>query len=306
MYDIIGDVHGHAQSLKKLLLKLGYKKTPDGYSHPGRKAIFVGDFINRGPQIKKTIRTIRTMVENGNALAILGNHEINAIISHLDDGNGLPLVTPPMKNSISVLKTVKEFSGAADEWSDHRKWLRTLPLFLELGGIRVVHACWSDKAVDYLKNTLPPGKIKKSVFRKIYTTPDSELGRNIWLLSKGLQFKMPGDLKIINNKGVAPRSFRMRWWEETAGKTFEELSFESKFKLPEYTIPPEILQESLPYPDEAPIVFFGHYCRVNGPHMVRPNVCCLDACITNSKSLIAYRWDGEKRLLPQNLVKTKK
>ena len=71
MYDIIGDVHGYASILKKLLLQLGYKKTESGYSHPSRKAIFVGDFVNRGPEIRKTVRIIRKMVENGNAHAII-------------------------------------------------------------------------------------------------------------------------------------------------------------------------------------------------------------------------------------------
>ena len=81
---------------------------------------------------------------------------------------------------------------------------------------------------------------------------------------------MPGDLKIINNKGVSPRSFRMRWWEETTGKTFEEISFESKFTLPQYEIPKQIVIQNNPYPEDAPIVFFGHYCRHNGPHIVKP------------------------------------
>jgi hypothetical protein len=116
---------------------------------------------------------------------------------------------------------------------------------------------------------------------------------------------MPGDLKIINSKGVSPRSFRMRWWEDPMGKTFEEMSFESKFHLPEYTIPQEILPESLPYPEEAPIVFFGHYCRGNGPHILKPNICCLDTCIAGSNTLLAYRWNGESTLKPGNLVKIK-
>ena len=306
MYDIIGDVHGHAQLLKKLLLELGYEKTNEGYSHPTRKAVFVGDFINRGPQIKKTIRTIRKMVENGNALAVLGNHEINIIIAYLKDKKGNPLVKPPLKNYISGLKTFNEFVDAPEEWQEHLRWLRTLPLFLELGGIRVVHACWEDDAINYLKANILPGKIKKKVFKKIYKNQTSELAKNIWLLTKGLQFKMPGDLKIINNKGVSPRSFRMRWWENPTGKTFEELSFESKFQLPEYTIPPEIIPETFPYPQDAPIVFLGHYCRNNGPYIIQPNICCLDTCITGSKTLLAYRWSGEKVLNVENLVKTKK
>lgn len=306
MYDIIGDVHGHAPLLKKLLLQLGYVKTTNGYANPGRKAVFVGDFINRGPQIRKTIRTIRTMVENGNALAILGNHEINTIIAHLEDKKGAPLVKPPVKNLLSAVKTINEFANHPDEWQDHLKWLRTLPLFLELGGIRVVHACWSDVAVEFLKNNLPKGKIKKGVFRNMHKNNSSELARNVWLLTKGVNFKMPGDLKIITNKGISPRTFRMRWWEQPAGKTFEELSFESKFRLPSYTVPPEILPDSIPYPHDAPIVFFGHYCRKNGPHIIKPNICCLDTCIANSNALLAYRWDGESILSAKKLVKVKK
>ncbi len=306
MYDIIGDVHGHAQLLKKLLLELGYQKTESGYMHPTRKAVFVGDFINRGPQIKKTIRIIRKMVENGNALAVLGNHEINIIIAYLNDKKGNPLIKPPLKSFISGLKTFNEFSNSPDEWQSHLRWLRTLPLFLELDGIRVVHACWSDHAVNYLKANLPPGKIKKEVFKKIYKNQTSELTKNIWLVTKGLQFRMPGDLKIISNKGVSPRSFRMRWWEEPEGKTFEELSFESKFQLPAYTVPSEILPETFPYPENAPVVFFGHYCRSHGPHIIKPNICCLDTCIAGSKTLLAYRWNGEKHLSEENLIKIKK
>ncbi len=301
MYDIIGDVHGYASLLKKILLELGYRKTTSGYYHPERKAIFVGDFINRGPQIRKTLRMIRLMVENGNAMAILGNHEINIIISYLKNKNSLFL-----QNNISELKTIEEFRDSPEEWDDHIKWLRSLPLFLELDGIRVVHACWSDKAIDFVKENIPPGKIKKEVFRKIDKNPESPLAQNIWLLTKGLQFKLPGDLKVLNNKGIFPRSFRMRWWENPHEKTFEELSFENKYHLPEYTVPPEILPEGLPYNKDNPIVFFGHYCRYNGPHIIAPNICCIDACINGSKTLLAYRWLGENELSESHIIRVKK
>ena len=88
MYDIIGDVHGHADQLKSLLKNMGYKLTGDFYSHPVRKAVFVGDFINRGPKIRETIVLIRKMVENGSAFAILGNHEMYAVLYYLRDIEG--------------------------------------------------------------------------------------------------------------------------------------------------------------------------------------------------------------------------
>jgi hypothetical protein len=302
MYDIIGDVHGHATILKKLLTQLGYQKTESGYSHSERKAIFVGDFINRGPEIKKTIRIVRAMVENKHAMAVLGNHEINAIIYYLKFKMGDPLVKASNKNFFSLFKTINQFAGNSEEFLGHLQWLRTLPLFLDMSDFRVVHACWSKPAVDFVKANIPAGKIKKSVFREIYRNPKSDMGRSIWTLTKGIDFRLPGDLKLINNKGVSPRTFRMRWWEQPPGKTFEEMSFESKFSLPHYTIPKQIITENYVYPEDEPIVFFGHYCRGNGPFIVRSNICCVDSCINGTKKLTAYRWNGEKTLNKENLI----
>lgn len=306
MYDIIGDVHGYASLLKKLLLKMGYLKKNGCYSHPNRKAIFVGDFINRGPEIRKTIRIIKAMVEQGAAYAILGNHEINAIIYHLKDKQGLSLVKEPNKYFLSLFKTISQYSSGSEEWREHLKWMRGLPIYLDLGEIRVVHACWSDDAVGVVNSIYEEGKIKKKVFRKIYKKSDSEISKSVWLLTKGVHLKMPGDLRIMNNKGISPRSIRMCWWEEFEGKTFGQLSFDSKFKLPEYTVPPEILPETCSYPENAPIVFFGHYCRGKGPHILKPNVCCVDSCVAGTKTLMAYQWSGEKELIVNNLVQVSK
>lgn len=302
MYDIIGDVHGYATLLKKMLLQLGYKKTESGYSHPSRKAIFVGDFVNRGPEIRKTIRIIRKMVENGNAFAIIGNHEIYAIIYYLKEKDGSPLIQSPGKNFLSLYKTINQFSAYSEEWKSHRKWMSNLPLYLDLGEIRIVHACWSEPAIELIKTLESEGKSRKSIFRKVYKKPKSELSKSIVTLTKGIDFKIPGDLKILNNKGVAPRSYRMRWWEEPIGKTFEEISFESKFVLPQYEIPKQIIIQNDSYPEEAPIVFFGHYCRHSGPHIIKPNLCCVDSCVAGTKILTAYQWQGEKVLDSNNLI----
>lgn len=302
MYDIIGDIHGHASLLKKMLTTLGYEKKETGYSHPERKAIFVGDFVNRGPEIRKTIRIIRKMVENGNALATIGNHEINAIIYYLKDKSGFPLIKSPQKNFLSLYKTISQFSGKSEEWRSHRKWIRELPLYLDLEGIRVVHACWSDQAVEIIKKADLEGISRKSMFRNVYSKPKSELSQSITTLTKGIDFKLPPDMKVVNNKGVSPRSFRMRWWEYSEDKTFEEISFESKFTLPSYDIPRQLVPEHVPYPSEAPVVFFGHYCRFNGPLIIKPNICCVDSCVTGSGILTAYRWKGEKVLSEENLV----
>lgn len=306
MYDIIGDVHGYATLLKKLLTQLGYQKTTEGYKHPERKAIFVGDFVNRGPEIRKTIRIIRKMVENGNASAILGNHEIYAITFYLKEKDGSLVVKTKNKNFLALHKTISEFVGYASELKDHLNWMLNLPLYLDLGQIRVVHACWSDEAIEWLNDAEKSGKSRKDIFKKVYKKPKSKTGRNISLLTKGIDFKMPGNLKIINNKGVSPRSFRLRWWENPEGKTFEEMSFESKSMLPPYEIPKHVAPVLTSYDETLPPVFFGHYCRQAGPYIIKPNICCVDSCVAGSKILTAYCWNGEKELKPENLVHVRK
>lgn len=303
MYDIIGDVHGHAKLLKKLLSKLGYSERGNSFFHRERKAVFVGDFINRGSQIRETISIIRDMVENDNALAILGNHEVNAIIYYLKDEKGNRLVPRLNKSNLSLIKTIQQFNSSPNEWKSHRKWLRTLPFFLDLDSIRVVHACWMDENINKIKEKLGGvERIKKSVFRDIFTDPECELGKCITESTKGISLKLPNDLKLRDNYGVLKQQFRMKWWKEPVGKTFRSLSFENRSKLPKYTVPPEIIPKFTPYPDDAPIVFFGHYCKAMGPHIIRDNVCCVDSCVTGTKSLTAYFWQGEEKLKSKNLI----
>ncbi|MBK6953804.1 MAG: metallophosphoesterase [Crocinitomicaceae bacterium] len=65
-----------------LLQKLGYKRESGVYSHPVRKVAFVGDFIDRGPKIRETLHIVKDMCDAKNAIAIMGNHEYNAICFH--------------------------------------------------------------------------------------------------------------------------------------------------------------------------------------------------------------------------------
>lgn len=75
-FDIIGDVHGCADELEALLGRLGYVDD-DGWRHPeGRKVVFLGDLVDRGPRVVDALRIAMDMVEGGQALCVPGNHEI--------------------------------------------------------------------------------------------------------------------------------------------------------------------------------------------------------------------------------------
>lgn len=72
MFDIIGDVHGCLRELGSLLDRLGYGKR----GHPdGRTAVFVGDLVDRGPSSVGVLRRVMSMVDAGDALSVVGNHD---------------------------------------------------------------------------------------------------------------------------------------------------------------------------------------------------------------------------------------
>jgi polynucleotide kinase-phosphatase len=77
-FDIIGDLHGCCDELETLFQQLGYAMNGDRvWAHPqGRRAIFVGDLVDRGPRIVDTLKTVMAMSQAGHALCVPGNHDI--------------------------------------------------------------------------------------------------------------------------------------------------------------------------------------------------------------------------------------
>lgn len=85
-FDIIGDIHGCCDELEELLEELGYKQQVKDesdpiwgnrfYAHPEcRKAVFVGDLVDRGPRSVDVTRIVRNMVEHGTGICVPGNHD---------------------------------------------------------------------------------------------------------------------------------------------------------------------------------------------------------------------------------------
>ena len=125
MTDFIGDIHGHADKLEELLLKLGYVKRNGAYSHPERKVLFVGDYIDRGPKIKETLEIVKAMVESENAIALMGNHEYNALCFHFKDTEGGHLREHQIKNILQHSKTLEQFKNRQREYEDYLEWFKT-------------------------------------------------------------------------------------------------------------------------------------------------------------------------------------
>ena len=76
-FDLIGDVHGCYEELAALLGRLGYEPVGAGFAHPdGRKVVFLGDLVDRGPASPAVLRSAMAMVDAGSALCVPGNHDI--------------------------------------------------------------------------------------------------------------------------------------------------------------------------------------------------------------------------------------
>ena len=115
--DVIGDIHGHADKLRALLSRLGYEQSGGVYGSPDRRAIFIGDLIDRGPAIGEVIEIVAGMLRAGAAQIVMGNHEFSALGYHTPDGKGEYLRQHTSKNHTQHEKTLtyfKENPGAKD------------------------------------------------------------------------------------------------------------------------------------------------------------------------------------------------
>jgi len=142
-FDVIGDVHGCAAELERLLVTLGYEVSWHGAKHQrraevaaphGRKAVFVGDLVNRGPDTPDVLRLVMAMVAGGIGYSVCGNHDRKL----LDWLRGEPVqINSGLRKSIEQLSsTGREFRSLATAF------LSALPshVVLDDGALVVAHA----------------------------------------------------------------------------------------------------------------------------------------------------------------------
>lgn len=300
-YDIIGDVHGYYQELISLLEKMGYSKHEGTWRHPERKAVFVGDFVSRGPDSRGVLTLIRKMVENNTGYAILGNHELNAIGYFTMTKSGKPITQLALSNKKQMENIREQFKDDPELLIESIKWLRKLPFFLNLGSIRVAHAYWNKNHVQTIEKSITEGKLTKALVKEIFRS-ETDFSIAVQQTTRGIEINLPKNLIIKDEKNIRRTNFRIKWWESPHGKTFRDLSFGNRFILPNYTVPEQIIFQFPIYEPTEPVVFFGHYCINNGPLIVRSNICCVDNCLAGFGRLAAYRWNGEQNLIDSNFV----
>jgi hypothetical protein len=294
--DIIGDIHGHANDLIDLLeVQLNYTRDGDTFTPPlETHALFLGDYIDRGTRGGQVIRIVRSMVDRGVAIALMGNHEYNAICYATLGPDGEPLRPHKPGNVKQHRAFTDEFQDDPSAYQEQIRWFRTLPLFTEVGDIRAVHAAWDPKFIRAAKQHeglrdqwMSDAFIQQSA---IGGTAEFKL---IETLLKGPEHRLPESAYFEDKGGKLRKYARLRWWS-TPKKVSDYFIMghhgctESP-DLPGLTPPTGVLH----LPSDAPPVFFGHYWFKELARSVGPNWACLDHSIAKNGKLSCYRYRSD-------------
>ncbi|MBT8764758.1 metallophosphoesterase [Pseudomonas boanensis] len=305
-YDLIGDVHGCALSLERLLDLLGYCKRGDVWQHPQRMALFLGDIIDRGPRIREALHLVHAMVEAGQALCIMGNHEYNALgwSTLAPPGSGRQFVREHTPRHARLIKeTLDQFEGHPADWHDFLRWFYELPLFIDTGHFRMVHACWDADTVEALRTRYGDGRIDEA-FLQAAADPRSFSSQVFDRLLRGTDLPLPGGMTLTGSDGFTRSVFRTKFWADDP-QTYGDVVFQPD-ALPEQVASQPLSRAHksrlLSYGAEEPLLFIGHYWRRGRPAPIRPNLACLDYSAVMYGKLVAYRLDQEHRLDPDKFV----
>lgn len=304
-FDIIGDIHGHADALEALLAKLGYEHRRGAWRHPSRTAVFVGDLIDRGPGQVRTLRLVHAMQEAGSALVTMGNHELNAIgwATPDPDVDGQHLRPRHGASGAKNLHQHQAFlSEVGADSAEHRFWIDwflDLPLWIEQPAFRVVHACWDPKAIALLQPIVRKGARLVPDLVRASNRKGDPLGEAVDVLLKGPEVQLPAGMTFRDKEGHERDAIRVRWWDGAAVTYRDAYIGPDGVEMPDV---PMIRPLDIPEPDRP--TFIGHYwfSPAQGPTPAARRVVCVDYSVAKGGPLMAYRFDGERVLTADRFV----
>jgi hypothetical protein len=297
--DLIGDIHGHADELHELLKQLGYKEIDGVYRHPERSVVFLGDFIDRGPDQLEVLRIAQSMCNNGSARAIMGNHEFNAIGWVTENENGHFLRSHDVVHREQHEEFLKQIVENSKAHQDAINWFWSLPILIDHTSYRAVHACWHNDSIKVLREHCLDEDMRFTLlgFNLVHQRK-SELNEAMEIVLKGPEEKLPEGMSFRDKSGHERHEARIKWWDRNA-ITFAKAALGMdgrEAELPDAPIP-----SRYHYNDKTP-VFFGHYWLKGKPIIESENALCLDYSVAKKGSLVAYRHDHESKLNEKAIV----
>lgn len=181
MFDIIGHIGGNAPALERLLTSLGYRipspldASTSSLASTSRRLIFLGRLAG-GPGSARCYQLARSLVDAGVATWVMTPDELCTVQGQSSE--------PPIEQSpVSLdqhcwrsLLPPEEFDHAAD-------WFETLPLWIQLPGLRAVHGTWDDERMQLLATRAPGRRLIADLFTD--DSPRGEVMREALALCTG-------------------------------------------------------------------------------------------------------------------------
>jgi hypothetical protein len=221
--DIVGDVHGEIEALHTLLRRLAY--LPDGRHPEGRRLVFVGDLVDRGPDSPAVVELVRRLIEEERAQCVLGNHELNILI-----GSRKPDNVWFFHHELREGQRREERQEVpADERTqeDMLRFFAGLPLALERPDVRVVHAAWDDAMIAAARQAIRTDELYRDSQRRIEESIERRGLRDRIEIRLARQNDNPVKLLTSGPEARADKPFeamgkirherRVAWWHEYAG-----------------------------------------------------------------------------------------
>lgn len=304
-FDIIGDIHGYANILEFALKEMGYKNRSGAYMHPTRQAIFVGDLINKGPDIKSTVEIVKAMVESGSAQCIIGNHEWNLLRLLKFSGKNDPDALRESDLLAQCVTTLDSYRYDQSALSELKQWIGQLPLYIENQYFRVVHAAWLPEDIDWLEKTYGPAPAAMDCIEAA-SNPSSNTSKVLQRLLNGVEWPFLSLNQGHSDTEPELELHRMAWWlnPDKAGQ-MEDLIVRSQDREIIPVNESKYRERFNGYPETAIPLFLGHYCLTDETGLQAHNVFCTDWCIYKNEALTVYRWSGETILISEHVYNFK-
>lgn len=296
-YDVVSNVD-HPHALERLLHRLDYRSCHGTWSHPdGRIPVFLGGAVDRHGEMRACAPMLQELVDSGSALMTLGPEELAELERHVSRRRQRVLV------HAGAGAPEHDLPGGA---ADLGEWFRSVPLWLDLPGLRVVHGCWSDADVELLRDALDGNcLVDDERFEMVISSPRHR--RAVRTLLSGATIELPEYLWCRDGRGEVVRSARFRWWSKGP------MTLRQRAMLPPGCTTldgrfPAVLDDT-PVRAGAPQlgsggtpVVIARTAGVGGPVLLSSTVLCLGGTAKGVGGPVVYRWNGETCLDATNLL----
>ena len=250
-----------------------------------------------GLKQKRVVEIAQSMVECGDAIVLMGNHEFNAISYAAPLENGGYARPHTSDNEKHHKEFLDEYPFGSDDHAEIIAFFKRMPLWLELDEFRVVHACWHQPSMLALMPYLDESNcIKDDDFYRLVGSKSEPCYSALETVLKGPEVRLPEGASFADKDGKKREHARINWWKLHKGEYHAFAVAADVVNGHDMTHQYAEAMEYM-YNKEHPAIFFGHYWQreEENEHKHETNSTCLDWSVAKGGRLRAYRWNGELR-----------